>query len=205
MSALRAAAGPSADDARHEAEQILRDRRFHSDPAPRPLRGPLRWIGQRLESVFRAIGHVIELVPGVLWLTLAFAVLALVIARIIVTTRRRRVDRGTPAHVRRLEPDDTDDPDELERAADAAERDGDLDRAIRLRFRAGLLRLGDRGAIVYRPSVTTAEVRRALGSQTFDELARTFEGVAYGGRTATQPDVDNARDAWPRILEDARQ
>jgi hypothetical protein len=87
----------------------------------------------------------------------------------------------------------SEDPAELERAADAAERAGQLDVAVRLRFRAGLLRLGNRGAIRYRPSVTTNEVRRVLGSETFDELARTFDAVAYGGRDAGPPDVDAAR------------
>jgi hypothetical protein len=74
---------------------------------------------------------------------------------------------------------------------------------VRLRFRAGLLRLGDRGAIRYRPSVTTGEVRRVLGSETFDELARTFEAVAYGGRPASNPDVDTARREWPRVVSTA--
>ena len=104
---------------------------------------------------------------------------------------RRR--RRAPAPRRQRRGEESEDPDELERAADAAERDGRLDDALRLRFRAGLLRLGDRGAIRYRPSVTTDEVRRALGSETFDELARTFEAVAYGGRDAAPPDVDAAR------------
>src|SRR5436190_1208887 len=96
-----------------------------------------------------------------------------------------------------------EDPAELERAADAAEHAGRLDDAVRLRFRAGLLRLGDRGAIRYRPSVTTNEVRRVLGSETFDELAGTFEAVAYGGRSAEPPDVDAARRAWPHVVDEA--
>jgi hypothetical protein len=98
---------------------------------------------------------------------------------------------------------EVENPDELERAADAAERAGRLDEAVRLRFRAGLLRLGDRGAIRYRPSVTTNEVRRVLGSDTFEELARTFEAVAYGGQEATPPDVDSARRDWPRVVSSA--
>jgi Domain of unknown function (DUF4129) len=96
-----------------------------------------------------------------------------------------------------------EDPDALERAADAAELAGDLDVAVRLRFRAGLLRLGGRGAIRYRPSVTTNEVRRVLGSETFDQLAETFDGIAYGGRDAVPPDVDAARREWPRVVADA--
>jgi hypothetical protein len=66
------------------------------------------------------------------------------------------------------------------------------------------LRLGDRGAIEYRPSVTTGEVRRALGNETFDDLAGTFEEVAYAGRPAVPPDVESARRHWPRVLEETR-
>jgi hypothetical protein len=67
------------------------------------------------------------------------------------------------------------------------------------------LRLGARGAIRYRPSVTTNEVRRVLGSETFDELARTFEAVAYGGRDALEPDLQTARREWPRVVAGAPQ
>jgi hypothetical protein len=76
---------------------------------------------------------------------------------------------------------------------------------VRLRFRAGLLRLGDRGAIRYRRSVTTGEVRRTLRSERFDDLAGTFEAVTYGGRAAEHRDVDAARRDWPRVLEESGQ
>ncbi len=101
----------------------------------------------------------------------------------VVRARRSSPDARSAAAVPAAK---VEDPDELERAADAAERAGRLDDAVRLRFRAGLLRLGSRGAIRYRPSVTTGEVRRVLGSDTFDELARTFEAVAYGGQSRDQ-------------------
>ena len=95
-----------------------------------------------------------------------------------------------------------DDPAALEREADEAERAGDLERAVRLRFRAGLLRLGDRGAIEYRPSLTTSEVHARLGSETFDHLAETFNEVAYGGHPAEPPDVAAARTGWPRVVDE---
>ena len=79
----------------------------------------------------------------------------------------------------------------------------DSTHALRLRFRAGLLRLGDRGAIRYRPSVTTNEVRRVLGSETFDELARTFEAVAYGGRDARAARPRHGAREWPRVVASA--
>ena len=201
--AARALQAVDPDAARGTARDILDDRRFRREPAPRPLRGPLQWLGRRLETVGDWIARALRPVPGWFWLGLAIAVVAAVVARIIVVSRRRRV---TGDRHGRLSPDldaGAEDPDALDRDADDAERRGDLERAVRLRFRAGLLRLGDRGAIAYRPSVTTGEVRRALGSDAFDELAQTFEGVAYGGRAAQPPDVDAARREWPRVLDDA--
>jgi hypothetical protein len=135
-----------------------------------------------------------------------FGALVAVVVAIAFTLVKVRDRRGRPDARRRangVAAEESEDPDELERLADAAERAGLLDRALRLRFRAGLLRLGDRGAIRYRPSLTTNEVRRALGSESFDELARAFEAVAYGGRDASLPDLETARRAWPQVVANA--
>jgi heme exporter protein D len=191
------------DSARVDVREILDDRRFRSDPAPRPFRGPLRWLGERLDPVWRWIGDVFDFVPGFVWFAIGLAIVGLVIAWIVRRVQpTRRLRAGATADARRA---DAEDPSDLERAADAAERDGDLERAVRLRFRAGLLRLGDRGAIDYRPSLTTSEVRALLGSETFDHLAATFEHVAYGGRPAEAPDVADARAQWPRVVKEGRR
>jgi hypothetical protein len=191
------------DAARRAAQQITSDRRFHNNPAPRPLRGPAQWLGDRVHGITTWIGDRFSAVPDVVWIMVGIAAVAAIVARVIVVSRRRRVSVAAGAGARGPGADAPEDPDDLERAADDAEHAGDLDRALRLRFRAGLLRLGRRGAIEYRPSVTTGEVRRALGSDTFDELARAFENVAYGGRAAAAPDVDNARRDWPRVLQES--
>ena len=52
---MRAAQAIDPDAARGAARDILRDRRFHRDPAPRPLRGPLQWLGDRLQTVVQEI------------------------------------------------------------------------------------------------------------------------------------------------------
>ncbi|MDQ1474814.1 MAG: hypothetical protein QOE62_43 [Actinomycetota bacterium] len=206
MSALLAARVTQAVDpggARREAQHILSDRRFRSTSTPRPLRGPLRWLGDRLGTVFGPIGRFFGRIPGAVWILVLIAVAALIV--VLAVRARRRLATRVPSTTKRTRgalEDDEEDPDALERAADEAEHDGDLARALRLRFRAGLLRLGDRGAIRYRPSVTTGEVRRTLASATFDDLAGTFEAVTYGGRTAAPPDIERARREWPRVLED---
>lgn len=183
------------DAARRVAQHILSDRRYRPSPAPRPLRGPLQWLGNQINRSFST--------PEATW---AFVAVLVVVAAFVVWVVVRALGRRRAlAHVptsRAGAADDVENADDLERAADGAERDGDLARAVRLRFRAGLLRLGDRGAIRYRPSVTTGEVRRTLDSRRFDDLAGTFEAVAYGGRPADPPDAEAARKEWPRVLEE---
>ncbi len=201
MTARSGAVDPA--DAQRTARHILSGRQFRSSPTPRPFRSQLNWIGDRLHPIASWFADVFSRLFGtwLLWPTLV-----LIAAAIAYFVGRARVRRGNPTTrrpARHVAVDDSEDPDELERAAEVAERSGELDRALRLRFRAGLLRLGDRGAIRYRPSVTTSEVRRALGSETFDELARTFEAVAYGGRDAAPPDLDTARREWPRVVAGA--
>ena len=90
-------------------------------------------------------------------------------------------------------------------AALAAERDGDLDTALRLRFAAGLRRLDDREVIALRPSLTVNEVRRSVRSPSFEAVAATFEDVAYGEKAATPADVSEARESWRRVLEETRR
>ncbi|MEA2213780.1 MAG: hypothetical protein QOF83_3728 [Solirubrobacteraceae bacterium] len=93
-----------------------------------------------------------------------------------------------------------EDPALLERRADDAEAHAAFADAVRLRFRAGLLRLGARSAIEYRPSLLTAEVARRLSSPEFNRLADTFERVTYGKATAEPGDAAEARDGWREIL-----
>jgi hypothetical protein len=207
--ALGSAASESAA-ARARAAQILSERRFHGGPGPRPLHGVLTAIGDAAKFVLDPIGRLLDRlsgkVPGgapVLWLLLAGVVVA---AAAVFTSRavRRRgaaVERLQGAHAGH---DGGLDPDALEREAEEAERAGDLEHAVRLRFRAGLLRLDGAHAIRFRPSITTTEVSGALRSPVFDELALTFEEVAYGGRPASSPDVDAARREWPTLLAEVR-
>lgn len=203
MIANRIAVAVDPDTARREAQHILSDGRFKSSSTPRPLRGPLKWTADRLDSIFGPIGRFFEGLPAIIWWLVAAALIAFIVF-MIVRVRQRRV-ANAPADGKRRVPagDAHEDADALEREADEAERTGDLERAVRLRFRAGLLRLGHRGAIHYRPSVTTGEVRRTLRSTRFDGLAGTFEEVTYGGREADPPDVDAARREWPRVLEES--
>ena len=75
---------------------------------------------------------------------------------------------------------------------------------MRLRFRAGLLRLDARELIEYRPSLTTGEVAAAVGSPTFERVGADFDAIAYGGRAADEDDEVASREGWQRVLSEAR-
>ena len=123
--------------------------------------------------------------------------LAWFVARRFLTTRVR----ASAAEQQALAAARDEDPRALDRRADAAEAAGDLEAALRLRFRAGLLRLDARGAIEFRPSISTFEVRRTLHDDDFDALAATFDDVVYGGRPPAPDDLAAARERWPRVVK----
>lgn len=223
------AGAPDPERARQQAREILSGSPFRHKPPPRPLRGVLEWfgdvfgaigrwfsegpvgdatkaIGRGVATVLRPIGAALEPLPGPTWFLPAAAVIGAAVWLLVRFTSKS----GAPLFLRlggarAASGDVPEDPDSLERAAEQAEGRGDLDEALRLRFRAGLLRLDEHGAIAFRPSLTTGEVRRLLGSETFDELATTFEEVAYGGHHAGPSDVDTAREAWPRLLREGKR
>jgi hypothetical protein len=196
------------DSARRVAQDILADRRFHPHQGPKPFAGFFRRLGELVVDpvlrFFRAVGDTLPSVGSPLWLALAAAV---VVAAAVLTIRLsagRGGQRGTLGGGRHTAGGAWLDPDELERRADAAEGRGDLDTALRLRFRAGLVRLADAGAVRLRPGLTNAAVSRTLRSTQFDELAGHFDEVAYGGRPASESDVAAARATWPDVVDAAR-
>jgi hypothetical protein len=199
VGAAAAAARSPADD-RREAREVLAQRRFNGAELPRPLAGPLVWLGDRIEPVIEWINDRGANVPGghpLLWTLVAAAVLLAAGFVTSATIRRRALalDRARAAALPAAE-----DPRALEREAERAERDGDWERAVRLRFRAGLLRLDRRRVIVYRPSMTTGEVARAVDSPAFKEVSDRFDAIAYGGRPADRDDAEHARRGWAEVL-----
>jgi hypothetical protein len=204
--AARAASGDGparrelSGQARAQARDILAQGRFHDGRHhDGPLHGFFVRIGDWLESLLgRLPGGTVS--GWVLLVLLAAAVAALVAT---LVRRRQRAWEVAPAGVR--EDDRVAGPDELERRAGDAERAGDLDTGVRLRFAAGLLRLDRAQAIELRPSLTSGEVGRALRSADYDAVARTHDAVTYGGRRADDEDAAQARTAWPAIVGEARR
>jgi hypothetical protein len=190
------------DQARDQAREILGGRRYKPADVPRPFQGVLEWLGERLRPIADFFSRLTESLIGKLVLAAVLAGIVAVIA-LLLARRRAAGDTSIGAGRRRGAREESRDPGLLERDADAAERRGDLDAALRLRFRAGLLRLDRAGAIRFRPSITTGQVARRLRMPVFDDLAVTFDAVAYGGRHASATDLSTARTAWPRVLEQA--
>ena len=209
LTALAAAAAtrarPDAAAARADAEAILSERRFRQARLEGPFGGVLRRLG-------RLVGRVRDLVPsvdaaipgprGVVWAIL-IAIAGGLAWLIAGRTVRRRAAIATAAAVR-MTGARAETPAALERRAEEAQRHGAHEEALRLRFRAGLLRLDARGAIELRPSLPTGDVARALRSEDFDRLAADFDAIVYGRRPAETEDVDAARRGWAKLMETAR-
>jgi hypothetical protein len=190
-------------DARQQAAAILRESRFHQSGLPRPLYGVFRvlggWlapVGNWLIGVFSAVGRFLVDNP-VIFAVLALAVVVLG-ATSAVTLRRRRVLHRMLV---RASLTSADDPDELRRLAEQAEVAGDGAGAVRLYFRAGVLRLQRGGRLPDRASLTIGEARRRMHSSEFEAAARSFESVVYGLRPASASDVLAAKRSWFEPLD----
>jgi hypothetical protein len=195
----------TAAEARAQARDILAQDRFQ----------PHHHRGGPLHSLFVTLGDwlrdIRDAMPGGAVsgdVTLAVIVLVVVAAVTFVLVRYQQ-DRARRAAAGRVPgPGDVPGaaaagPAELERRAADADRAGDHDLAIRLRFAAGLLRLDAARAITLRPSLTSGEVGRTLRNDTYNSLARVHDAVAYGGRHASEDDAESARRDWPAVVGEA--
>lgn len=197
---------PAADAAREQARDILSQSKYRPSRVPQPFRGLLRQLGRMLrpivEPVERFIDRVSDVIPGgesALWTIVGGTVLlvAVAVTRHLIRSRTR----GAAGRRTWEATMSTESPDELERRAELAERAGDLERAIRLRFLAGLLRLDSAGVLRFRPSITGREVSRQVRSIAFDEIATDFDEIVYGGRAPDMNDVRSSRAGWKQVLE----
>ena len=210
------AAGSSgfSSGARRQVQQILAKPPYRHAPShsPRPLAGVLHALGRALDAVLgrparwlyahvlRHVGHGFRVALGGWWEVVA-AVLAIAVgvaAGVVLARRRARVAQperahGAPSHV-------AEDPDEIDRRAGAAERAGEHEAAVRLHYRAGLIRLARAGVVADAGTRTDRQLSTLLDSRTFDGLARRHEAIVYAGERATSEDASAASEQWPRLL-----
>ena len=195
---------PIARVARAQAREILQDRRFRGSGVPRPFQGIVRWLGERLQPVADFFDDLAVRIPG--GQAVLFALLGGLVLLVAGLLARGSISRRAAAAARaaRARSAVREDPDELEREADRAAAAGEWETAVRLRFRAGLLRLDARDLIEYRPSLTTSEVANTIVSPTFIRVGADFDAIAYGGRPAAEADEAASREGWERVLSEAR-
>ncbi len=190
--------------AQRASHQILTESRFHQPNVPRPLHGLLVAVGKVLESPLSAVESLVTalaaIVPG--GVAGVWALFALALAALAAALARRLARAGLRGRTPTAAGSELEGAVHLEAAALAAERDGRLADAVRLRFRAGLMRLSDRGAIPPAQSTPTREVARRLRSERFEALAHRFDEIAYGHDGAVAADVERARHDWPRIVDE---
>jgi hypothetical protein len=197
-----------AQAARREAAAILSQSRFHNPSVPRPLHSLLHDLGSGLQGLGDAITDAASALGSVLpggaltaWVLLAVLITGVVwlVARRYTGAALAAATPGGEARGRRL------GAAELEAAAQRAEYEARFADAVRLRFRAGLERLSEQGAIASAHSTPTAEVSRTLRSRGFESLARRFDEIAYGSSPAAADDAQAAREGWSEVLSGARR
>jgi hypothetical protein len=192
---------PTEADAPTRAAHILSQRRFTGSAVPRPFHGILAWLGGKLSFIGRFVRWLGRFVPGgdaVVWGLLGALVMAIAAAAAIRIAGRR--EGKWLAAERRERGLDPVDPGVLEREAAVAEEHGDFERALRLRFRAGLIRLGRDDRLPLRDSLTSGQAAELLHLDEFDTLAHDFDEVVYGRRPPAREDVVRAREEWARVL-----
>lgn len=195
----------SPEAARRAASSILAEGRFHVSPVPHPLHGVLVSVGRALSHPLHAFGRLIDRIgnwfPGGVAGAWAAAALVLILSVTFLAWRRARTKLGaepsSAARVKRV------GPAELERDAALAEGAGRWDEAVRLRFRAGILRLGARLELASADTTPNHAIGELVRSARFDALAARFDEVAYGGQAATADDAERQRREWPELLVEA--
>ncbi len=207
-----------SSSAREQARGILAKPPYRTTPShtPRPLAGVLHALGRALNAalggparwlyhhVLLRIGHGFTSAFGGWWIVVVglIAVGLGVAVGVLLINRRARISARDVASGS-IHPA-IEDPDELDRRAASAESSGDDETAVRLRFRAGLLRLQRKGVIVNQDAQTGRQLSERLHSPTFDALAGRHEMIVYARDPATPVDAVTARTDWPRVLVEAR-
>jgi len=211
LPALAAASTVVAEQAERPSEQALRRSLRDILASGYQLTPPVRvqieeWLAWLLRSIGRLLSGLSEAGPlaGLpLWATwviagVLIALLVLILAHIVVTVRRALVEpsvrRDAATRRRRRE-----NPRALLAAAEEALRRSEYDRAVRLLYRAALVRLDRLGVLTHDAARTNWENLRALRSEepavrdAMAELARAVDDTVYGGAAASRSTAERCR------------
>ena len=200
----RVPTAPARD--RAAAAAIMDGPPYEEAAPPRPFRRLVDRLGDLIEPLGRPASWLAARLPGG-WYTVAVVLsVAVVLLAALVTARLGARRRGAVVErLRRSARREEVDPARLEQLAVEAEERGELEAALRLRFRAGLARLARLRAVPQPENLTSRQLARALRSPRFAGLARDLDEVVYGGRRATAADLAAARAGWPEVLREVRR
>ena len=189
-------------EARSRARQVLDQDKYQPTDVPKPFKGVLEWLADRLRPVGRFFGRLFEPIlalPGGAFFLGALLIGAGTAAAAWLASRRSRAAVRTGAGGWSLV-DPAADPAALDALAERCEADGDRDGAVRHRHQAGLLRLERSGRLVLRADTTAADAAHQVAEPVLDALTADFEQIVYGARSATSDDVERMRAGWIELL-----
>ncbi|NQT38913.1 MAG: hypothetical protein HQ581_15560 [Planctomycetes bacterium] len=200
---------PDPETIRRTAEEVVQRPDYRLEPLGEGGKtfldlflGMIEWLLTPLSWLFGALDGLPEWLRWLIVAGLLVLLLALV-AHIIyaVVTALRGPTRS--ARARALSEPRHLDPGLPEREAEAAAAAGDYIGAIRLLFRACLLRLAAGEKRAFRPALTNREyLRRYRGTPVFDGMSLFVETIDckwYGGAACAPTDYKACRDAHGRI------
>lgn len=174
------------DGAREAAAQELADPAYEA-AEPSWLADAVRWLTEALANLLAGAASI---TPGGLF-GVVVLVLLLVVAIVLIRLRIGPLARQGRAGRFLFEPGRPRSAREHREAAEAAAARGDLDEAVRERFRAIVRDLEQRGVLDERSGRTVDEIAEQAGARLpgcadgLRAAARLFDDVVYGGRHAT--------------------
>jgi len=205
---------PDSEIIRRTAEEVVRRPAFRLDPQPESETAFLDLLLRFIEWILTPLRWLSELLSGLpFWLrwpifiglTTLLAVLILHIIYTLVLAIRRPIRR---AGLAAMDARTQNDPDAIERLAAEAVARGDYIGAIRLLFRASLLRLDLTEKRQTRVGTTNREyLRRHRDSAYFEPLklfVETIDSKWYGQEDCRPEDYDACRSAHSRIHQLAK-
>ncbi len=179
---------------------ILAEQRFDTTRNVSAATVVRAWTLRLVQGILSALERAI---PGGL-ATLGWVLLVATVAGsgIVAVSLLRRREREVEGATRSDMGAERVRPATLERQAAAAERDGDLEEALRLRFHAALLRLDAHGAIRFHDGLTSGHVLDGVPHRLVPPLVAAHDEVVYGGRAPTLDDLAESRMGWPRVISE---
>lgn len=155
-----------------------------------------------LLTVLQHIESVVSSIPLPPWLIALFALVIIGLAVVLLIRRARMVVPEQAAHgpgTSRAKAPDWD------KMAEEALARGDLDGAVRARYRALLAALAARGVVPAAQSLTAGECRRAVSKGLPDlfpavaQATQVFESAIYGHAPIERTSVETLREATQKV------